>query len=171
MDRPLLLTSMLFEAPILVRSWAQLLTSLGGFVGSCAAMYAIAIVSVWITLPISALAAGFLVRIFIIQHDCGHGSFFRSRRANELIGRLCSLVTLTPYAFWRRQHARHHGSWNNLDRRAASGLDIYSSCMTVAEYRALGRWRRCLVRLTNHPIVANLLLPPLVFVILYRVPF
>src|SRR6266436_5545575 len=119
----------------------------------------------------SALAAGFLVRIFIIQHDCGHGSYFRSRRANELIGRLCSLMTLTPYAFWRRQHARHHGSWNNLDRRAASGLDIYSSCMTVAEYRALGRWRRCLVRLTNHPIVANLLLPPLVFVILYRVPF
>src|SRR5437870_10692443 len=53
----------------------------------------------------------------------------------------------------------------------ASGLDIYSSCMTVAEYRALGRWRRCLVRITNHPIVANLLLPPLVFVILYRVPF
>jgi len=80
-------------------------------------------------------------------------------------------MTLTPYAFWRRQHARHHGSWNNLDRRAASGLDIYSSCMTVAEYRALGRWRRCLVRLTNHPIVANLLLPPFVFAILYRVPF
>ena len=70
-------------------------------------------------------------------------------------------MTLTPYAFWRRQHARHHGSWNNLDRRAASGLDIYSSCMTVAEYGALGRWRRCLVRITNHPIVANLLLPPL----------
>src|SRR5216683_8378931 len=105
------------------------------------------------------------------QHDCGHGSFFRSRWANELIGSLCSLMTLTPYAFWRRQHARHHGSWNNLDRRAASGLDIYSSCLTVAEYRALGRWRRRLVRLANHPIVANLLLPPLVFVILYRVPF
>ena len=80
-------------------------------------------------------------------------------------------MTLTPYAFWRRQHARHHGSWNNLDRRAASGLDIYSSCMTVAEYRALGCWRRCLVRFVSHPIVANLLLPPLVFVVLYRVPF
>src|SRR5258708_8889080 len=114
---------------------------------------------------------GSVVPIFIIQHDCGQGSFFSSRWANELIGSLCSLMTLTPYAFWRRQHARHHGSWNNLDRRAASGLDIYSSCMTVAEYRALGRWRRCLVRSTNHPIVTNLLLPPLVFVILYRVPF
>src|SRR5262249_58826783 len=68
-------------------------------------------------------------------------------------------------------HGRRHSCLNNLDRRAAGGLDIYSSCMTVAEYRALERWRRYLVRLTNHPIVANLLLPPLVFVILYRMPF
>jgi hypothetical protein len=160
-----------FQGPILARSLGQLATSFGGFFATCTAMYMCLAVSVWITLPMSALAAGFLVRIFIIQHDCGHGSFFKSRRANELIGRLCSLMTLTPYAFWRRQHARHYGSWNNLDRRAASGLDIYSSCMTVAEYRALGRWHRGLVRLTNHPIVANLLLPPLVFIILYRVPF
>jgi acyl-lipid omega-6 desaturase (Delta-12 desaturase) len=160
-----------FQAPILARSLGQLATSLGGFSVTCAAMYLTLAVSLWITLALSALAAGFLVRIFIIQHDCGHGSFFRSRWANELIGRLCSLMTLTPFAFWRRQHARHHSSWNNLDRRAASGLDIYSSCMTVAEYRALGRWRRYLVRLANHPIVANVLLPPLVFVVLYRVPF
>jgi acyl-lipid omega-6 desaturase (Delta-12 desaturase) len=160
-----------FRGPILACSLRQLATSFGGFFGTCTAMYMCLAVSLWIMLPMSALAAGFLVRIFIIQHDCGHGSFFKSRWANELIGSLCSLLTLTPYAFWRRQHARHHGSWNNLDRRAASGLDIYSSCMTVAEYRAIGRWRRCLVRLTNHPIVANLLLPPLVFVILYRVPF
>ena len=160
-----------FQAPILARSLGQMATSFGGFFLSCGAMYLIAAVSMWIVLPLAVLAAGFLVRIFIIQHDCGHGSFFRSRRANDLIGCLCSLMTLTPYAFWRRQHARHHGSWNNLDRRAASGLDIYSSCMTVAEYRALGRWRRGLVRCGSHPLVANLLLPPLVFIILYRVPF
>jgi len=160
-----------FRAPILARSLGQLAASFGGFFATCIAMYLCLAVGLWITLPMSALAAGFLVRIFIIQHDCGHGSFFRSRRANELIGRLCSLMTLTPYAFWRRQHARHHGSWNNLDRRAASGLDIYSSCMTVAEYRALARWRRYLVRLANHPMVANVLLPPLVFVVLYRMPF
>jgi acyl-lipid omega-6 desaturase (Delta-12 desaturase) len=160
-----------FQEPILVRSLGQLVTSFGGFFATCTAMYLCLAVSLWIALPISVLAAGFLVRIFIIQHDCGHGSFFRARWANELIGSLCSVMTLTPYAFWRRQHARHHGCWNNLDRRAPSGLDIYSSCMTVAEYRALGRWRRCLVRLTNHPIVANLLVPPLLFVILYRVPF
>src|ERR1700751_5099080 len=160
-----------FQGPILARILGQLATSFGGFFAPCTAMYMVLAVSLWITLPMSALAAGFLVRISIIQHDCGHGSFFKSRWANELIGRLCSLMTLTPYAFWRRQHARHHGGWNNLDRRSASGLDIYSPCVTVAEYRALGCWRRCLVRFAVHPIVANLLLPPLVFVVLYRVPF
>src|ERR1700732_1148232 len=160
-----------FQTPILRRRLGQLATSFGGFFATCTLMYLCLAVSLWITLPMSALAAGFLVRIFIIQHDCGHGSFFSSRWANELIGSLCSLMTLTPYAFWRRQHARHHGSWNNLDRRAASGLDIYSSCMTVAEYRALGRWRRRLVRLANHPSVPHGLVPPLVFVFLYRVPF
>jgi acyl-lipid omega-6 desaturase (Delta-12 desaturase) len=160
-----------FQESILTQSLGQLATSFGGFIATCAAMYAFLSVSLWLALPLSALAAGFLVRIFIIQHDCGHGSFFKSRRANDLIGRLCSMMTLTPYAFWRRQHARHHGSWNNLDRRAASGLDIYSSCMTVTEYRALKPWRRCLVNIANQPAVANLLLPPFVFIVLYRVPF
>lgn len=165
---PILSRTTRFQTPTLKRSLGQLLTSFGGFFATCGAMY---LCPFWIALPISVLAAGFLVRIFIIQHDCGHGSFFTSKRANDLIGTLCSLVTLTPYAFWRRQHARHHGSWNNLDRRAASGLDIYSSCLTVAEYRALGGWRRGIVRLTNHPLVANLLLPPLLFIFLYRTPF
>ena len=160
-----------FQAPILRRSLGQLATSFGGFFATCAAMYLCVEVSLWIALPLSVVAAGFLVRIFIIQHDCGHGSFFRSRRANDLVGSLCGVMTLTPYAFWRRQHARHHGSWNNLDRRGYSGLDIYSSCLTVTEYRALKPWRKCLARLINHPLVANLLLPPFVFIVLYRVPF
>src|SRR5438552_15699022 len=160
-----------FQYPILKRSLGQLTTSFGGFLATCAAMYLCLTISLWMTLPLSVIAAGFLVRMFTFQHDCGPGAFFRSQRANNILGSLCSLMTLTPYAFWRRQHARHHGSWNNLDRRAASGLDIYSSCITVAEYVRLGRGRRCLVRLTNHPIVANLLLPPLVFFILYWLPF
>lgn len=168
----LLLESARFQTPVFARSVSQLLSSFGGFFTTCAAMYiGINAITLWVALPSSIIAAGFLVRIFIIQHDCGHGSFFTSRRANNLIGSVCSLLTLTPYAFWRRQHARHHGSWNNLDRRAASGLDIYSSCMTVAEYRGLGRWKRRIVRFTHHPIVANLILPPLVFIILYRTPF
>jgi omega-6 fatty acid desaturase (delta-12 desaturase) len=103
--------------------------------------------------------------------DCGHGSFFKSRRVNDFLGILCSLVTLAPYAFGRRQHARHHGSWNNLDRRAASGMDIYSSCMTVAEYRGLPRQRRAVVRGVYNSLIVNLLLPPFLFILLNRMPF
>ena len=160
-----------FQHPILGRSLWQMATSLGGFLVTCAAMYLCLGISLWVSLPLSVLAAGFLVRIFIIQHDCGHGAFFRSQRANNIIGSLCSVMTLTPYAFWRRQHARHHGSWNNLDRRAASGLDIYSSCMTVSEYHRLGRWQQWLYRLSRHPVVSHLILPPAVFLLLYRIPF
>lgn len=160
-----------FQTPILPRSLAQIVTSFGGFFGTSAVMYLCLMLSVWAALPLSVVAAGFLVRIFIIQHDCGHGSFFRSRRANNILGNFCSVMTLTPYAFWRRQHARHHGSWNNLGRRASSGLDIYSSCLTVAEFRQLGAWRRRLYRFAYHPAVSHLVLPPLVFLLLYRVPF
>ena len=159
-----------FQAPILGKSLTQILTSFGGFFATCAAMYLLSTVSYWIALALSPLAAGFLVRIFIIQHDCGHFSFFRGRRANDLLGFACSLLTLTPYASWRRQHAGHHGIWNDLDRRQ-SGADIYSSCLTVAEYRALSPLRRWWYRTLRHPVVANILLPPLIFVGLYRVPF
>jgi omega-6 fatty acid desaturase (delta-12 desaturase) len=116
------------------------------------------------------VAAGFLVRTFIIQHDCGHGAFFRSRRANQTVGIACSLFTLAPYLSWRRQHAGHHRVWNNLDRRN-SGADIYSFCLTVGEYRALSPRRRRWYRFTRNPIIANLILPPLVFLVLYRLPF
>jgi omega-6 fatty acid desaturase (delta-12 desaturase) len=83
---------------------------------------------------------------------------------------VCSVITFTPYANWRRQHNSHHGNWNNLDRRE-SGADIYSACLTVAEYRALSRRGRFLYRAIRHPLVAQILLPPLVFILLYRVPF
>ena len=83
---------------------------------------------------------------------------------------LCSLVTLTPYADWRRQHAGHHAIWNDLDQRM-SGSDIYSTCLTVAEYRSLPRWKRLTYRVSRHPFVALGILPPLIFLFLYRVPF
>jgi len=159
-----------FQAPILRKSVSQVLASFGGFFATCAAMYLLYDASYWYSLVLAPLAAGFLVRIFIIQHDCGHRSFFRGRRANNLLGFACSLLTLTPYRSWRRQHAGHHGIWNDLDRRQ-SGADIYSSCLTVAEYRALPPLRRAWYRTTRHPFVANVLLPPLVFLCLYRVPF
>jgi acyl-lipid omega-6 desaturase (Delta-12 desaturase) len=159
-----------FQTPAVRRSIVETLISLGGFLLTCAAMYASAEISYWIVLALAPIAAGFLVRTFIIQHDCGHGAFFRSRRWNDALGYLCSLITLASYPSWRRQHAGHHGIWNNLDRRN-TGADIYSSCLTVDEYRALTPWRRRWYRLTRNPLVANVLLPPLVFIVLYRFPF
>ena len=127
-------------------------------------------VSYWLVLALAIPTAGLVVRTFIIQHDCGHGSFLPSRLGNRLVGRLCSLVTFTPFASWRRQHNLHHGNWNNLDRRQ-SGLDIYSTCLTVAEYRKLPRWARFRFRLLQNPLVALVLFPPLIFILLYRIPF
>ena len=82
-----------------------------------AAMYVSIRFSVWLTLALAVPASGLVVRIFMLQHDCGHNSLFRTRRANSIVGSLCSLITLTPFAYWRRLHARHHGSWNDLDGR------------------------------------------------------
>ncbi len=163
-------TAARFQGAVLRTSIGQAVTSFGGFFCICAAMYLAIDVSYWI-MPVPALlGAGFLVRIFIIQHDCGHGSFFGSRRANHALGVACSLLTLAPYAAWRRQHAGHHGVWNDLDRRL-SGADIYSSCLTVVEYEAMGMWHRRGYRLTRHALVSNILLPPLIFILLYRLPF
>jgi omega-6 fatty acid desaturase (delta-12 desaturase) len=159
-----------FQAPVPAQGILQSLTSIGGFLAVCAAMYAVAAWSSWAALGLTPLAAGFLVRVFIIQHDCGHASFVRSRRVNDALGYACSLLTLTPYRSWRRQHAGHHAVWNNLDRRD-TGADFYSTCLTVAEYRARGAWRRFWYRATRHPAVANILVPPLVFLVLYRLPF
>jgi omega-6 fatty acid desaturase (delta-12 desaturase) len=132
-------------------------------------MYLVYPVSAWLALALALPTGALLVRIFIVQHDCGHGSFFASARANVLVGRACSLITLTPFTNWARQHSLHHGNWSNLDRR--KGADLYSACLTVREYLALSRWKRLLHRLPRHPLVANLLLPPLVFLVLYRMPF
>ena len=132
-----------YQAPLLGRGLGQLASTFLPFFGLIAAMYALWwLVSPWLSLALTLPAAGLIVRIFIIQHDCGHGAFFRSRAANEWLGRFCSLITMTPFANWRRQHANHHAVWNNLDTRTG-GADIYSTCLTVDEYRArsaLGRW-------------------------------
>src|SRR5690242_19000790 len=143
-----------FRAPILSESLLQLATSVGGFFAVSAVMHLLLPVSFWLVLPLIPIAAGFLVRVFIVQHDCGHLAFFRSRRANNAVRFLCSLLTLTPYVSWRRQHAGHHAVWNDLGRRQ-SGADIYSSCITVTEYRALSKSGRLWFRLTRHPVVTN----------------
>jgi omega-6 fatty acid desaturase (delta-12 desaturase) len=120
----------------------------------------------WLTLPLVPPAAFLLVRLFIIQHDCGHGSFFASRRANDLLGRAIGLVTLTPYAFWRKIHALHHASSGNLDRRGDGDI----TTLTVREYQALPPWRRFLYRAYRHPLVLFGLGPVYFFLICNRIP-
>lgn len=159
-----------YEQPIAAASVFQLTGAFALFAGACALMYWSLRFSYFVTLLLAIPTGALLVRIFIIQHDCGHGSFFGPKWANDLVGQLCSVLTLTPYANWRRQHARHHAVWNNLDKRY-SGADIYSACMTVAEYRRLTRRQRLLYRLPRHPVMAHIVFPPLVFLLLYRVPF
>jgi omega-6 fatty acid desaturase (delta-12 desaturase) len=159
-----------FQSPSVGLGLGQVASSVLPFLAIVAAMYATSGLSIWLTLALAIPAAGFVVRVFIIQHDCGHGSFFRSRRANESLGWLCSVITFTPFANWRRQHANHHAVWNNLDRRSG-GADIYSTCLTVTEYGALPPLRRRIYRAVRHPLVALILIPPLVFIVLYRLPF
>lgn len=161
-----------FQRPVPGIALFQLATTIVPLILAIAAMHAGLAMGWWWVVPLLALPAACLtVRTFVIQHDCGHGSFLPWRRANDAIGRLCGLLTLTPYLHWRRQHAQHHGAWNDLDRRESLDTDLYSTCLTVAEYRALGPWARRWHRLMRHPVVAVVLLPPIIFLFVYRVPF
>ena len=122
--------------------------------------------SFWLTLPLIILAAGFMVRAFIIFHDCGHGAFFASRRANEIVGFITGMLTLTPYFSWRHGHALHHATSGDLDRRGAG--DIWM--ITVDEYREASSWKRLAYRLYRTPIILFFVGPALLFLILQRFP-
>ena len=160
----------LFQAPLTGRAAWQVVSTFGLYLMLVVAMYASVKVSPWLTLLLAVPASGLIVRIFMFQHDCGHNSFFASARGNRILGGACSLVTLTPFAYWRRLHARHHGNWNNLDNRGIPA-DFYSDCLTVAEYTALSPRKRWLYRFTHHAALVHFLLPPIIFMLLYRVPF
>lgn len=159
-----------FEEPSLARGLVQIVTSIGFYLVTVGLMYWSLSISYLLTLALAFPAAAFLVRVFIIQHDCGHGSFLAWKRGNDILGAICGVLTLAPYAHWRHQHAGHHANWNNLDRRE-SGADIYSVCLTVAEYQTLSLRQQFFYRLWRHPLMANVLFPPLVFLLLYRFPF
>jgi omega-6 fatty acid desaturase (delta-12 desaturase) len=117
-------------------------------------------------LPLAVPAIFLLVRLFIIQHDCGHGSFFASRWANDLLGRAIGVLTLTPYAFWQKDHAIHHATSGNLTRRGIGDITM----LTLSEYLALPRLRRFLYRAYRHPLVLFGLGPIYLFILRNRIP-
>jgi len=123
-------------------------------------------ISLWLTLPLSILTAGFMVRTFIIFHDCGHGSFFKSQRANELLGVVTGILTFTPYHRWKHAHAIHHATSGDLDRRGTG--DVYT--MTVQEYLDAPWWKKVGYRVMRNPIALLLVGPLLVFVVAERIP-
>jgi omega-6 fatty acid desaturase (delta-12 desaturase) len=157
-----------YRQPSGARSVVELLITAIPFVLIWAAMWAVVYFGYWPLCFLLAIpAAGFLVRLFLIQHDCGHGAFFSNRRVNDWVGRVLGVFTLTPYDVWRRDHAMHHSTTGNLDRRGVGG-EIRT--LTVEEYLALPRFRRLQYRLYRHPFVMFALGPAFVFVLCQRLP-
>lgn len=124
-------------------------------------------VGYWLSLILTVPTAGLLVRLFIIQHDCGHGAFFRRRTTNDWVGRMIGIATLTPYAFWRMTHATHHAAVGNLERRGVGDIDT----LTVSEFQALKTIRRLAYRVYRNPIVMFGIIPAYLFLLHYRFPF
>jgi omega-6 fatty acid desaturase (delta-12 desaturase) len=149
-----------FERPDDARAWWVVATSLPPYVLVWYLAYRALAVSWWLTLALTVVGGGFVVRTFIVQHDCGHGSFFRSARLRAAVGRTCSLVTLIPYAWFRRYHGSHHATSSKLHDR---GVDIQT--LTVREYLALDRRGRIRYRLLRNPIVLFGAAPLLYFVV------
>ena len=168
-----------YRTPSLWLSLWQLANTLLPLFFSWYLMYLSIGYSYWLTLALSPVTAGLLIRLFIIQHDCGHNSFFNSARATDILGSVLGVLTFTPYYHWRHFHAIHHASTGNLNRRSSKELlpltikkytqnngDILT--LTVSEYRQLSGWERLVYRSYRHPIFLFLVIPPLMFVFLNR---
>ena len=155
-----------YQVPDLQRSQWQIVNSLIPYIIIWILMVQTMKISYWLTLPLILLAAGFLTRLFIIFHDCGHGSFFPSRRANNTVGFILGILTFTPYYYWRHEHALHHAASGDLDRRGHG--DIWM--MSVAEYQASTPWKRFIYRLYRNPFILFGVGPIFLFVIVHRIP-
>jgi len=156
-----------FKRPNRMKSWWQIINSAAPFFALLYAMYLGTLWSYWLTLALAIPAAGMLVRLFIIQHDCGHHSFFHSRRANDVLGMICSLFTLTPYYLWRRSHSRHHASSGDLSHRGHGDVWV----LTVKEYLGRSVLRRFQYRAYRHPFFLFLIAPSLLFVFSHRLTY
>lgn len=155
-----------YQQPDTHKAIWQLINSFGGL-GVCIVLIYLSLnIGYWLTVLLGVLAAGFLIRIFIIQHDCGHGAFLKGRKNNDTIGTICSLFTLLPYKFWRKSHAVHHAHHAELEERGIG--DVWT--LTVAEYRQAPWWKRAVYRVFRHPLFLFGLTPLINFVILSRFP-
>lgn len=155
-----------YQVPNLRRSLWQIVNTLIPYLILWVIMARTLEISYWLTLPLLILASGLAVRIFIIFHDCGHNSFFASRRANEVVGFITGVLIFTPYFNWRHEHAIHHASSGDLDRRGHG--DIWM--MTVAEYMAATPRERFVYRVYRYPLMLFLVGPLILFLILNRFP-
>jgi omega-6 fatty acid desaturase (delta-12 desaturase) len=155
-----------FQRPSTARATWQLINTIVPYVLVWYGMYRALEISIWLTVPLAVLAAALLVRVFIIFHDCGHGSYFSSRRVNDAVGFITGLLTFSPYHHWRWEHALHHTSAGNLDERGTG--DIWT--MTVHEYLESPWRRRFAYRLARQPFVLFVFAPFFVFAILQRFP-
>ena len=155
-----------YQQPALRRSIWQMINTLVPYAALWCLMYLSLEVSYWLTAGLALLAAGFLIRVFIIFHDCGHGSFFKSRRANDVLGFVTGVLSFTPYYHWRWQHALHHASAGDLDRRGVG--DVWT--LTVQEYLEASRWKRFAYRLARNPFILFVLAPAFLFLVKQRFP-
>ncbi|MDA4848884.1 fatty acid desaturase [Hoeflea poritis] len=155
-----------YRGPNPVRSTTEIAITLFGFLAIWLTIWLGLNAGYWQILVLALPGAGFLVRLFMIQHDCGHGSFFRRRRTNDWTGRFLSILTLTPYDYWKRSHAAHHAGSGNLDRRGIGDI----TTLTVDEYRGLSRFGRVGYRLYRNPIVLFVLGPAFLFLFQHRLP-
>ena len=155
-----------FQKPSTGRALWQIVNTLGPYALLWYLMHLSLAVSWWLTVPLAMLAGAFLVRVFIIFHDCGHGSFFKSRKANDAVGFIAGILTFTPYYHWRWEHAIHHASAGDLDKRGTG--DVWT--MTVQEYLESSRWKRFAYQLARNPVVLFVIAPVVLFLIRQRFP-
>jgi omega-6 fatty acid desaturase (delta-12 desaturase) len=153
-----------YQKPAVWRGVWQIVNTLIPYAALWYVMYLSLSVSYWLTLPLAALAGGFMVRLFIIHHDCGHGSFFKSKRANDIFGYISGVLTFVPYYHWRWEHAMHHATSGDLDRRGLG--DIWT--LTVQEYLEASRWKRFAYRLARNPIILFVIAPIYIFLVKHR---
>lgn len=138
-----------FEKSDIRISVRQMINTILPFLVSWFLAYQLLSVSIFLTLPFTLIAAGFVVRMFIIFHDCTHGSFFKNKKANAIVGTITGILTLFPYEKWKREHAIHHASSGNLDKRGVGDIWV----MTIEEYIEASKWTRLKYRLYRHPLV------------------